>query len=284
MTHAASVSEFLQDGPHNGPRIAHGAVGDIIECFDCGFRHVLPLPELGELSCDETGTTHPLHASEDQPWFELAHNDRLEIFEKLLAPTRRRILDVGRDSALFLKTARARGWDGHSINGAFSVEIAKTLGQHDVVMLTGLLQHAPHPAATLELARSLMDAGGVLCVSVPNDFSPLQIAARGALGLGDWWLATDRLNYFDFDSLCALLERQDMKVVERTTVFPMEAFLMMGENYIDDGALGRACHNKRKRFDMALEAAGLKETRRELYRALARLGIGREAVVIARKS
>ena len=35
--------------------------------------------------------------------------------------------------------------------------------------------------------------------------------------------------------------------------------------------------------NLALEAAGLGETRRDLYRALARLGIGREAVVIAVK-
>ncbi len=58
---------------------------------------------------------------------------------------------------------------------------------------------------------------------------------------------------------------------------------MMGENYIGNDALGRACHNKRKKFDLAFEAAGLKETRRGFYRALADLGLGREAVVIATK-
>ena len=63
----------------------------------------------------------------------------------------------------------------------------------------------------------------------------------------------------------------------------MEAFLMMGENYIGDPALGRACHNRRKNFDLAFEAAGLKETRRAFYRALAEAGLGREAVVIAVK-
>jgi SAM-dependent methyltransferase len=282
MTHAASVSEFLQDGSHNGPRIAHGADSDIIECFDCGFRHVLPLPELVELRVDPN-PAHPLHAAEDQSWFELAHNDRLEIFEKLLAPTRRQILDAGCDPA-FLKIAGARGWDAHGIDGAFNPETSKTLGPYDAIMLSGLLEHVPNPIAMLELAWGLLDEGGLLCVGVPNDFSPLQIAARGALGLDDWWLAADRLNYFDFDSLCALLERLNLKVLERTTIFPMEAFLMMGENYVGDGALGRVCHNRRKKFDMALEAAGLKETRRDLYRALARLGIGREAVVIARKS
>jgi hypothetical protein len=58
----------------------------------------------------------------------------------------------------------------------------------------------------------------------------------------------------------------------------------MGENYVNDPALGRACHHRRKKFDLAFEAAGLKETRRGFYRALAELGIGREAVVIAVKT
>ena len=37
----------------------------------------------------------------------------------------------------------------------------------------------PIPIAILQLARDLLEPGGVLCVDVPNDFSPLQIAARG---------------------------------------------------------------------------------------------------------
>jgi hypothetical protein len=119
---------------------------------------------------------------------------------------------------------------------------------------------------------------------VPNDFSPLQAAAKSALGSGEWWVAPPHhLNYFDFDSLSALLARLGLKEAERTTIFPMEAFLLMGENYLDAPALGRACHGKRKAFDLALEAAGLKATRRELYRSLAKLGIGREAVIIAVK-
>jgi len=52
---------------------------------------------------------------------------------------------------------------------------------------------------------------------------------------------------------------------------------------VGDGALGRTCHDKRKKFDLALDAAGLKSVRRAFYRALAQQGIGREAVVIARR-
>ena len=166
----------------------------------------------------------------------------------------------------------------------FNKDSAASLGRFDAVNLTNVLEHIPNPAEILRNAIGLLEKGGVLCVGVPNDFSPMQIAARGAMNTGDWWVAPPHhLNYFDFDSLSALLTRLGLKTVERTTSFPMEAFLMMGENYPTDPALGRACHNKRKRFDLAFEAAGLRETRRDFYRALARLGIGREAVVIAIK-
>ena len=79
----------------------------------------------------------------------------------------------------------------------------------------------PIPIAILLLARDLLEPGGVLCVGVPNDFSPFQIAAARAAGAGEWWVAPPHhLNYFDFDSLSDLLARLGFDVVERTTSFP----------------------------------------------------------------
>jgi SAM-dependent methyltransferase len=309
MSHAASPSEFLQDGRHNGPRITHAKNHDIIDCFECGFKHALPLPDPAVLEREyrenyysEEKPNFIAHAGEDQAWFELAQNDRLEIFEKHLPADQRRLLDIGCGPGFFLAAAKKRGWDSYGIEpsrqaaahasglgiavteGLFNKDSAAALGRFDAVNLTNVLEHVPDPVAILRSAIGLLDKGGVLCVGVPNDFSPLQIAARGAMNTGDWWVAPPHhLNYFDFESLSALLVRLGLCCVERTTSFPMEAFLMMGENYTSDPALGRACHNKRKRFDFAFEAAGLKETRRDFYRALAKLGMGREAVVIAVK-
>ena len=309
MGHAASPSEFLQDGRHNGPRITHVKNHDIIECFDCGFKHALPLPDPAALEREYRDNYYAdekpnfiAHAGEDQSWFELAQNDRLEIFEKLLPSSRRHLLDIGCGPGFFLAAAAKRGWNAHGIEpsrqaaaharglgpaiteGLFNKESAAALGRFDAVNLTNVLEHVPNPIAILEMAIGMVDSGGIVCVGVPNDFSPLQIAARGALHTGNWWVAPPHhLNYFDFDSLAALMTRLGLKIAERTTSFPMEAFLMMGENYTSDPALGRACHNKRKRFDFAFEAAGLRETRRDFYRAMAKLGLGREAVVIATK-
>jgi 2-polyprenyl-3-methyl-5-hydroxy-6-metoxy-1,4-benzoquinol methylase len=329
MSQAASISEFLRDGPHNGPRIAHvsskGGLSpagehDIIDCFTCGFRHVLPLPDPAALEREyrenyysEEKPNFIAHAGEDQAWFELAQNDRLAIFEKLLPPassseavgpknTRRKLLDIGCGPGFFLKTAIARGWQGHGIEpskqaaaharslgatvteGFFNWDSAQRLGRYDVVNLTNVLEHVPDAAQTLSRASNLLEPGGVLCVGVPNDFSLFQIAARTVADTGDWWLAPPHhLNYFDFDSLEGAIEKLGLKLVERTTSFPMEAFVMMGDNYVGDPTLGRACHTKRKNFDFAFEKAGLTATRRDFYRAMARLGIGREAVVIAVK-
>jgi SAM-dependent methyltransferase len=318
MSHAASPAEFLRDGIHNGPRLTHvpskGGLSpagghDIIDCFACGFRHVLPLPDAASLEQEyrekyyaDEKPTFIAHAGEDQAWFELAQNDRLAIFETLLGPSRRKLLDIGCGPGFFLKTAIARGWDGHGIEpsrqaaaharalgaivteGFFNAGTAPSLGRFDVVNLTNVLEHVPDAAQTLTRAAALLAPGGVLCVGVPNDFSPLQIAARGAAELDEWWLAPPHhLNYFDFESLEGAVTRLGLTLAARTTSFPMEAFLMMGDNYVGDAALGRACHNKRKRFDQAFEKAGLTHLRRDFYTSLAKLGIGREAVVIAVK-
>ena len=302
-------AEFLRDGRHNGPRIAGAGSHSIIDCFECGFRHALPLPDPAALEeeyrqnyyADEK-PSFIAHAGEDQDWFVLAQTDRLEAFERRLGAGRRRLLDIGCGPGFFLKTAIARGWQAHGIEpsrqaaaharslGAavtedfFNAQSAPALGRFDAVNLTNVLEHVPTPIDVLTRAIGLIEPGGVLCVGVPNDFSPFQIAARGALGIGEWWVAPPHhLNYFDFDSLAALLGRLGVADQERTTSFPMEAFLMMGENYTDDPALGRACHDRRKRFDFAMDLAGLKEVRRNFYRALAGQGIGREAVIIATK-
>jgi SAM-dependent methyltransferase len=308
MSHAVA-KDFLQDGLHKGLRVAARSGHDIIECETCGFKHALPLPHAEDMERayreDYYASEKPtflVRAGEDQAWAQLAQTDRLEIFESLLPPDRRRLLDIGCGPGFFLETAMQRGWLVHGIEpsrqaaaharglsaqvteGFFNRESAPALGTFDVIHLNNVLEHIPDPAHLIALAHDLVEPGGVICINVPNDFSPLQVAGMTAAGTNDWWVAPPHhLNYFDFESLSALLQRLGFNPNARTTSFPMEAFLMMGENYVGDDVLGRACHNRRKKFDLAFEAAGLRETRRAFYRALAEAGLGREAVVIAVK-
>lgn len=299
---------------HSGPVVARKGGYTVISCESCGFRHVVPLPTAEELAeiyrSDYYVAEKPNYlaeAEEDQRWAALMQTDRLIAFEELLGPSesplsgsRRRLLDIGSGPGFFLLSAAARGWQALGIepsaqaaafareNGAevveafFDATTAPTLGRFDVVHLNNVLEHIPDPAALVRLARGVLAPGGLICINVPNDFTPIQAAGRDAAGAEDWWVAPPHhLNYFDFASASGFLERLGFAVKRRTTSFPMEMFLLMGETYIGNATLGRACHRKRMAFDLNLEAAGQGEVRRAFYRALAGAGIGREVVLIA---
>src|SRR3569833_2511893 len=115
-----ALDEILRDGAHQGARIAHANSHDIIDCVSCGFKHALPLPDPAALEREYRENYYAdekpniiAHAGEDQAWYELAQNDRLEIFEKLLPASRRRLLDIGCGPGFFLSTAIKRGWQAH---------------------------------------------------------------------------------------------------------------------------------------------------------------------------
>jgi SAM-dependent methyltransferase len=299
------------DGTHRGAVIDRVDGFDIVACETCGFRHVLPLPSARELQAayedayyrDEK-PTYLERAREDAEWSRLAWEDRLALFEDLLKPEAARqlaVLDIGCGPGWFLKTAIDRGWEAQGIepsrqaaeharslgldvvNAMFDEGSAARLDRAHVVHLNNMLEHVADPVALLRLAIARAWPGGLICVGVPNDYNALQEAAR-ASGTKPWWLAPPHhLNYFDFASLEALLARLGLDVVETLTSFPMELFLLMGENYVGDDKIGRHCHLRRKQFDLALEKAGLGAVRRKLYGALAKAGIGREAIIVARK-
>ncbi|HEY4264555.1 MAG TPA: class I SAM-dependent methyltransferase [Micropepsaceae bacterium] len=306
------ISWSASDGAsHDGPLISRKNGYDVIACDVCGFRHVVPLPDPDALErtyreayYSEEKPTFLVHAGEDQEWAELAQRDRLESFERLLPPGQRRILDIGCGPGFFLKTAKERGWTVQGLEpsrqaaeharglGLDIVEeffnattAARLAGRYDVVHLNNVLEHVPNPLTVVRLARDLLSRSGILCLNAPNDFTPFQESARASLSLPEWWVAPPHhLNYFDFESLSHVVATAGFRIAERGTSFPMEMFLLMGLDYTTNPELGLACHNQRKRFDLGLEKAGFKETRRAFYRALAQSGIGREAVIIAVKN
>ena len=60
-------------------------------------------------------------------------------------------------------------------------------------------------------------------------------------------------------------------------------FLLMGDNYVKDPSLGKACYTRRVQFDENLKKAGMEDWKKEFYQAMTKLGIGREILAIARK-
>lgn len=294
---------------HHGPLLDVKDGFDVIDCATCGFMHVTPVPteqELEEIYRHEYYTDEkPLYIErfiEDLDWWNIAYGDRYDSFEQSLPAQRRRLLDIGSGPGYFLKHGKDRGWDvtgvepsrqaaaharslGLTVVEAFLDEtLAPTLGQFDVIHLSEVLEHIPDPGKLLRLAHTMLAPGGLLCVVVPNDYSPVQGALREACGFAPWWVAAPHhLNYFSRASLSALTERSGFDVLHTESTFPIDLFLLMGDNYVGNDVLGRACHGKRMRFEKNLARAGRNDVKRALYRALSQIDIGREICLYARK-
>ena len=116
---------------------------------------------------------------------------------------------------------------------------------------------------------------------VPNDYNPFQDILQKTCGFAPWWIAPPHhINYFDVESIQRLLVAAGFDVLHTQTTFPIDIFLLMGDNYIGNDVLGRQCHARRDLSQTDRRASDLK---RRLYQSFAALGIGREVLVCGRK-
>ncbi len=157
-------------------------------------------------------------------------------------------------------------------------------GPYDLVLLLNVLEHLREPANLLRaLHDKIIAKDGLLVIDVPNEYNAFQEAANEEYGLKEWWFSPPaHLNYFSPSTLGALLTRCGYEVVGMESSFPMEMFLLMGDNYVGNSELGRACHAKRIRFEETLVRRGRFEDLRRFYEAMAQCGLGRQIVVYAR--
>lgn len=283
---------------------------EILDCKTCGFVHVNPIPSIEELQefyrHDFYEKDKPLsipHKVEDEPWLNLQYADRYDTFEQHLQTEHPRILDIGSGAGFFLKLGQKRGWqtlglepsaqaatfareqDIEVIEDIFSENISRQLGLFDVVHASLVLEHVPDPKALILNAHKITKPGGLICVSTPNDYNPLQKTLREVENYEPWWICPKHhLNYFTPESLKTLIESCGYTHKLSESSFPIDMFLLMGDNYIGNQTLGRACHRKRKTFESILDKAGLNPLKRKLYQNLAELNLGREICVYAMKT
>ena len=303
------MQDFINWNDHEG--VLHDVIGKfkVIDCKNCGFKHVIPIPNVKELEdvyrdsyySNEKPQMLEEH-KKDLNWWNISFRERYDIFESIILENERRILDVGSGPGYFLLHGLERGWQTLGIEPSlqaskysrdlgleiiedyFNDETIAELGNFSVVHLSYVLEHVPNPIKLIRQSHSILNSGGIICIVVPNEYNHLQNALRESKNFTPWWLAPPHhINYFDFNSLTKLLEKEGFEVFEKESTFPMEIFLLMGENYIGNSRLGRDCHNLRKKFELVLEETGLSKLKREFYKSLANLGLGREVIIYAKK-
>lgn len=279
---------------------------DVIECNACGFKHISPLLNDEDIKkfytekyYTEEKSDYIKEAEEDKEWWLLTYDHYYDIIEKHTSG--RRLLDIGSGPGYFLECGKKRGWSVvgfepspqaahytqerglHVINEMFTVEKAGQNGLFDAVSVNFVLEHLRDPIGFLKEIEQVLVPGGVVFVVSPNDFNTLQNILWCSYDYKPWWvLPPHHINYFDFSSIKKLLSRAGYSVVEKEATFPMEFFLLSGDNYVEDGKLGSACHLRRKKFETALYLHS-KEILGSIYRSQAQICIGREFVILAKK-
>lgn len=222
---------------------------------------------------------------------------RADDLRKTNAPGK--LLDVGCGEGFVLSAYEALGWEvkgmDHSIDGVTAMnpdqvgnvaqgdlfgllEEQVSLGaQYDLVWLANVLEHVRDPVRLLRTLYSIVDPGGLLVVTVPNDGSAYHEAlySSGSIPERFWIAIPDHLSYFTAASLTQTAEATGWQVRDMQGDFPIDLYLSHnGSNYVRDRANGPAAHAARLQLEALIGEAGIPAAN-AFYSALAAVGLGR---------
>jgi len=267
---------------------------EVIACEKCGYHHVLPMYTETELE-----TFYENHYAESTP----SHLFAQKVLRISKVKPGGRVLDIGCWDGTQLAYFKEAGWDctGTELNKKAAREAEKKGVQvyqisiraffdrfaderWDVINVAYILEHIPAPREFLARIHGNLAVGGILVIEVPNDFSPLQIAYTRHQATDPYWVTLpDHLNYFDTQSLESLAVDSGFEILVKEVSFPMELFLLMGDDYVKDRSIGPGCFQKVVKMEEAL-LKNNPEVLGDMYAALYTAGIGRSLILYCRKS
>ena len=156
----------------------------------------------------------------------------------------------------------------------------------DACVLRNVLEHVIDPAALLRQMSAVLKDDGVILVTVPNDYSDLQLLAmeRKHIDRDFWFAPPDHLHYFNTKNIIPFFEKNHFSVADMFSSFPIDFFLFHpGSNYITDKIKGKDAHFARIAIDLLLAKEGMDKFV-NLYRAMAACGIGRDFTAVLKKA
>lgn len=182
------------------------------------------------------------------------------------------LFDKGRNVRGVEPSLVARLVAGQSLNKFMKRDIfnlSLTIKGH--IYLGLILEHVNNPKSFLE--SCIKHLQGKMVIVVPNEQNLLQQMVGGS-----WFVQSVHRNYFTPATLRNLLKSVGLKVTWEGATFPVELFVLSGQDYRQDDNIGKEAHNFRLNFERRPGAFALYKM---LYDAL---GIGRELVFVAEKA
>ena len=150
--------------------------------------------------------------------------------------------------------------------------------RYELIWLQNVLEHVLDPVALMTSLRQLVKPGGVLVVTVPNDFSQLQLQAleQDHIDKPFWIALPDHLSYFSRDSLQNIGKATGWNCIDVLGDFPVDWFLYhTGSNYVRNPSVGKAAHKARIEIENLISRSPQKAVA-DFYSALAAIGMGRD--------
>lgn len=289
----------------------------VIECKKCGFKHLSPKPseevlaqfygkEYFQESFNYSRVTDEYVANiTKQIPNNIAFKDVYSKVQELLGGSFEsglRMLDIGCGNNLLSKHFQMKGWEAYVIEPNESA--VKYLQRYNLniynqlidgscplpvsdlafVNLQHVLEHLRNPADVLSQVYNSLILGGIIRIVVPNDFSELQLAHHEHYQEPMKWIRyPDHINYFSFSSLTRLLKKYGFKEVYRTASFPVDFFLLAGENYYSDPSVQKRVGPAIRNFEKSFRDTGRKHLLDKFYESLAEQGFGRSIIMYAVK-
>jgi len=241
----------------------------------------------------------------DEVLSRLKFEDDREEAKKHEGSRKRSVIDIGCGEGFLMDYFFRQGWEvlgidfsscalerwhphllPYSIKGELCEGIGQLIQQEkvfDLVSTLRVMQTVLDPDLMLEQIKGIMSKKSLLVISVSNNFSPLQRAMleRGLIEEEYWFVPPDHLQYFDLNSLSALLKSHGFRVVFRLAEFPIEFYLVNEHSrYYPDRSKGKAAHNSRLFIDNFLMSQDLKKYV-DYASAMADVGLGRDIMVFA---
>lgn len=267
-------------------------------CKTCGFHHVDPYPSTEYLI--------DFYGQYEMPTPQANLSETARLLAGCLQPEAK-VVDMGCGDGGFLKEMNVLGFDNlvgfdqspgleraqqmgfgtfYKSNVWSYLDETESKGEQDVdaFVMVNVLEHVAEPISLLHRINRVMKSGALLCITVPNDFSPLQKAFLKVKGHQPWFVhLPDHLNYFDFNSLKNVLEKNGFDVIDQSALYPLELFLLQDLDYIANPELGAVAHERRVTFEENLKKAGMTDVLDHFYKTLAAGGYGRDVMLVAKK-
>lgn len=251
----------------------------------------------------EAGSYQKFYSDEEKLFFENKLKQRYEIVCRKLSDNANYFLDIGCGEGFALNFFKRRGWnicgldfssEGVSRHNPSTREFLEvgdiyelidkhktTKKKYDVIYLTNVLEHVVDPEQLRIEVLSLLNPGGILCVTVPNDFSPLQnyLYQTGKVKSEYWISPPDHLHYFSTDSLKEFFNIEGIEYIDLISDFPIDWFLVNERsNYIRHSKVGRTAHISRVQIENLMAENEISQVN-AFYSAMANLAVGRDLTI-----